>query len=70
MTKKDDFTDFDYAAKTAELEAVLLDLQDTEVQLDEALKLHARGKALVAELEQYLEHAEIVVKHRVTDEAA
>ncbi len=49
---------FDYAAKTAELEAVLAGLQDSATPLDEAMKLHADGLKLVAEIEAFLKLAE------------
>lgn len=63
MTKQ---TDFDYAGKTAELEALLAQLQDPETQLDEAMKLHSTGQKLVGELEEFLKHAENEVHKRLT----
>lgn len=59
------FAQFDYAAKTEELEGVLAHLQAEEIQLDEALKLHAAGKALIGEIEHYLKHAENEVKKQL-----
>ncbi len=53
---------FDYAAKTAELEAVLATLQDPATPLDEAMKLHTAGKKLVSEIEEFLKHAENEVR--------
>ena len=55
----------DYAKTAAELEAVLEKLQSTETSLDDALVLHAKGKELVATLEDYLKGAEIVIKKQV-----
>ncbi|QQS19339.1 exodeoxyribonuclease VII small subunit [Candidatus Saccharibacteria bacterium] len=52
------FMQFDYAAKTAELEDILAHLQAEDIQLDEALKLHAAGKLLIADIEDYLKQAE------------
>ncbi len=49
---------FDYNAKTTELDMVLVKLQDADTPLDEAMKLHETGKALVKELETFLQHAE------------
>lgn len=62
MTK----TTIDYAKTVAELEAVLEKLQSTETSLDDALVLHAKGKELVAVLEEYLKNADIVIKKQVT----
>jgi len=56
----------DYAKTLAELEAVLEKLQSTETSLDDALALHAKGKKLVASLEEYLKNADIVIKKQVT----
>lgn len=55
----------DYAKTLAELETVLEKLQSTETSLDDALALHAKGKALVASLEEYLKNADIVIKKQV-----
>lgn len=59
------FAQFDYAAKTEELEGVLAHLQTEDIQLDEALKLHEAGKQLIAEIEDYLKHAENEVKKQL-----
>lgn len=61
-----DFTQFNYAAKTEELEGVLAHLQSEDIEIDEALKLHAVGKKLVTEIEDYLRHAENEVKKQLT----
>ena len=60
MAKKTD--EFDYRKKAAELEAIVADLQNPDIQIDEATKLHAAGLKLVAELEAYLNQAEVAVK--------
>lgn len=49
---------FDYAAKMAELEALLETLQNPATPLDEAIKLHSSGQKLVVELEGFLKQAE------------
>lgn len=67
MTKKD-YKDFDYIAKTAELEQILAQLQSSETSLDAAIKLHATGKKLIVELEEYLKEAELTVKHQTAGE--
>lgn len=59
-------TQFDYAAKTAELEGVLAHLQAEDIQLDEALRLHEAGKKLIVEIEDYLRHAENEVKKHLS----
>lgn len=67
MTKTD-YSNFDYAAKTAELEIILAELQNTETTLDKAIELHEAGKKLVAELEGYLKDAELTIRHRTAEE--
>ena len=66
MAKK--ANDFDYRAKAAELEAVLASLQDPDIAIDEATKLHASGMKLVAELETYLKQAENDVRKHVSQD--
>lgn len=67
MTKITD-EHFDYAAKNAELEALLAQLQNNDISLDEAIRLHDAGKKLVAELEKYLQTAEVTVRRQVAGE--
>jgi len=55
-------TPFDYRAKTEELERIVAQLQNPDVQIDEATKLHTAGLKLIEELETYLNQAEVVVK--------
>ena len=59
-------TQFDYAAKTEELEGVLAHLQAEDIQLDEALRLHEAGKKLIVEIEDYLRDAEYEVKKHIS----
>lgn len=47
-----------YQALSAELEKILDDLQQPDVDVDEALKLYERGQLLVQELEKCLKTAE------------
>ena len=49
---------FDYAAKTAELEGILTQLQDSGTPLDKAMELHTAGLKLVGEIETFLKLAE------------
>jgi len=65
---KVEYTNFDYAAKTAELESILAQLQSSETTLDNAIQLHDAGKKLVAELEAYLKNAELTIRHRTVEE--
>jgi exodeoxyribonuclease VII small subunit len=62
MAKK---TDFDYNAKVAELEQIVADLQNPEIDIADATKLHAAGLKLIDELEAYLKQAEVTVKKHV-----
>lgn len=65
MAKKK--TGFDYREKAEELEQVVSKLQNPEIEIDEATKLHEAGLKLVAELEQYLNQAEIEIHKHLTD---
>lgn len=64
MPKK---TEFDYQSKSAELTRIVADLQNPDIDIAEATKLHAAGLKLVAELESYLEKAEIEVRKHVAE---
>jgi exodeoxyribonuclease VII small subunit len=59
-------SDFDYRSKAAELERIVAELQNPDIQIDEATKLHAVGLKLIGELETYLNQAEVEVKKHVT----
>jgi exodeoxyribonuclease VII small subunit len=63
MAKKTDT--FDYQSKSAELEQIITDLQNPEIDIAEATKLHAAGLKLIGELETYLEKAQIEVRKHV-----
>jgi exodeoxyribonuclease VII small subunit len=63
MAKKTDT--FDYQNKSAELERIVLDLQNPDIDIAEATKLHAVGLKLISELEDYLTKAEIEVRKHV-----
>ena len=65
MAKK---VEFDYRAKAAELERIVAELQNPDIQIDAATKLHAEGLKLIGELEAYLNQAEVEVKRHVADE--
>jgi exodeoxyribonuclease VII small subunit len=61
-------SEFDYRRKSQELEDIVSKLQNPEIQIDEATKLHAAGLKLIDELEVYLNQAEIEVnKHIAKD---
>lgn len=45
-----------------ELDEVLVQLQDPAIDIDKAIKLHERGKKLLAELQIYVEDAEEKIK--------
>ena len=59
-------TTFDYRAKADELERIVTQLQNPDIQIDEATKLHAAGLKLVTELEKYLNQAEIEVRKHLS----
>jgi exodeoxyribonuclease VII small subunit len=58
---------FDYRKKASELEDIVAKLQNPDIQIDEAVKLHALGLKLVDELEKYLDQTEIIVRKHVAD---
>jgi len=58
---------FDYRAKAAELERIVEALQQPDIDIDEATKLHAAGVEITHKLETYLKHAEITVKKHLAD---
>jgi len=62
MARKDEF---DYRKKATELESIVAELQNPDIQIDEATKLHAAGLKLIGEIETYLNQAEITVKKHV-----
>ena len=64
MTQKE----FDYRTKADALEKVVDELQNPDIQIDEATKLHAEGLKLIGKLETYLKQAEITVKKHVAAE--
>lgn len=57
---------FDYRAKAAALDEVVAGMQNPDIQIDEATKLHAQGLKIIAELETYLTQAEVEVKKRLS----
>jgi len=65
MTKKEVFN---YRDKAAELENIVAQLQDPDIQIDEATKLHAAGLKLIDELETYLKQAEVEVHRHIAHE--
>lgn len=65
MAKKTE--EFDYRAKSEELDDVLDKLQDPDIQVDEATELYKKGQELLAELEAYLEQAETIIRTHVSE---
>lgn len=63
MAKKSET--FDYQSKAVELERIVGELQNPDIQIDEATKLHKEGLTLIGELEAYLNQAEVEVKKHV-----
>ncbi len=51
-----------YQGLSAELEAILSELQSGELDIDEAVKKYQRGMEIVQELQKYLKEAENKVK--------
>lgn len=51
----------DYAAMSAELDAILLTMQQDTLDVDTALELYQKGLKLVASLETYLKQTENTV---------
>jgi exodeoxyribonuclease VII small subunit len=52
----------DYQALSLELEQLLNRLQQSDIRVDEAVKLYEEGLALVAELEAHLQQAENTIE--------
>jgi exodeoxyribonuclease VII small subunit len=50
--------ELDYRKLSAELDAILEELQTADLDIDEAVKKYERGMQLVKELEGYLQAAE------------
>ena len=48
----------DYQKLSGELDVLLTKLQQSDVQVDEAMKLYEQGLELIGRLEKRLEHAE------------
>jgi exodeoxyribonuclease VII small subunit len=65
MAKKND--EFNYRSKATELEQIVGALQNPDIEIDEATKLHAAGLKLIDELEAYLEQAELTVKKHLAE---
>ena len=67
MAKKAE--EFNYRSKAAELEQIVSALQNPDIEIDEATKLHTTGLKLISELEAYLKQAELVVNKHLADNA-
>lgn len=56
---------FDYREKSEALERIVVELQNPDIQIDDATRLHAEGVKLIQELETYLNQAEIEINKHV-----
>ena len=63
MPKKE----INYKILSSELDEVLVKLQDTATNLDNAIELYKRGQAIVKELETYISQAENVIRKLSSD---
>jgi exodeoxyribonuclease VII small subunit len=62
MVKKTD--SFDYRTTSEALERIVAELQNPDIQIDEATRLHTEGLKLIQSLEAYLSQAEVeITKH-------
>ncbi len=68
MTVPDDIAQMGFEQALAELEAIVQALESDEQPLEEALRLFARGQALLAHCTRLLEEAELQVRQVVGDE--
>ncbi len=59
---------FEYSAKMTELEDTLAQLQQPDISLDTAMKLHESGRKLIQELETFLKTADNEVKKHLAKE--
>jgi exodeoxyribonuclease VII small subunit len=64
MVKK---TEFDYQKASSELEKILDDLQDSDIDIAAATKLHAKGLTLIEQLETYLKQAEVEISKHLAE---
>lgn len=60
MTKIE--SNFSYSKAIQELQTIVDYLENSDVDLDEAIKKFERGKILVAQIEKHLDKAENIVK--------
>ncbi len=52
-----------YKDLQTELDAVLLELQSAELDIDTALQLYKQGQKLIEQLESYLQNAKNEIEH-------
>lgn len=65
-----DKTGWDYAASIGELEDIISRLQQPDLQIDDAITLHTRGKQLVDELKAFLAETKATVTKLSSTDAA
>ncbi len=66
MAKKSEV--FDYHERAEALERIVAELQNPDIHIDQATKLHAQGLKLIEELETYLKQAEVTVKKHIAEQ--
>lgn len=52
----------DYRSLRRELDEVVAKLQGDDIDIEDAIKLHARGQELIKQLEDYIKQAENSIK--------
>lgn len=65
MTKDDKFLDFE--AEEKRLDEILVELDNPELKLDQAVVLYNEGNRIVKRLREGLESLKNDVKHEITD---
>ena len=55
-------TSFDYVTAKTRLDEILSLLQANDISIEDALKLHEEGMALVGQIDEYLRTAELSVR--------
>jgi|JI10StandDraft_1071094.scaffolds.fasta_scaffold222281_2 exodeoxyribonuclease VII small subunit len=57
----------DYMGMQAQLDEILRRLQSDDIELQEAIELHKKGKELVDQLQTYLKEAENTITKHISD---
>ena len=56
-------SNFDFGRNLAELEAIVHQLEDGDIALDRAIAQYEKGAQIAAELQQYLDSAQLKINH-------